>query len=635
MDSEPASFGVLGTLKVPLALGLLQLSTEGRPEKAEAIRVIHHALERGIRVLDTADSYGLNAKDLHYGEVLAREAIESWGGDSSEVRVITKAGLARPKGRWLPSGRPESLRKAVEGSLQAFGVERLFMLLLHVKDYRIPYEDSLGALAELQREGKIEHLGLCNVTVPEVRQAQRHFPVQALQLELSVMSRKAATTGVVALARELGIPFLAHRPLGGHAKVEKLLKNRAMKPLAAKYGVPPHDVAMATLFDLADPVIPLFGATRTASIDASLRALSLKLDASDRKLREKISFEPTAAARVALRPHVIPTDLRPLAPGEAPGEEPEVVLVMGIQGAGKSSRVDPYLAAGYARLNRDQIGGKLDDLVPQLETLLANGQQRVILDNTYPSWISRHLVIRAAHDHGVPVRCVHLATPINEALVNVVLRILGRYGRLLAPDELSELAKTDPNLPPPAALATYAAKFEAPHPDEGFSVVEETPFERRLDPTFPGKGLLLDIDGTLRETASGAIYPTDPADVVLLPNRRETLQGWLDEGYQLFLISNQSGVTSGKVSREAVEACILRTIELLDLPITEVRYCPHKAFPASCYCRKPMPGFGVDLIQKYKLSREDLVMVGDMDSDARFAKTIGATYYPAEEFFAS
>ncbi|MBL4847152.1 MAG: HAD-IIIA family hydrolase [Planctomycetes bacterium] len=634
MGSAPANFGVLGALRIPLALGVLKLSTEGRPERAEAIRVIQHALDRGIRVLDTADSYGLNAKDLHYGEHLVRDAVESWSGDAAEVRVITKAGLARPKGRWLPSGRPESLRKAVEGSLQALGVEQLFMLLLHVKDYRIPFEDSLGALAELQRAGKIKHLGLCNVTVPEVRQAQRHFEVEALQCELSVMSRKAATTGVVALAQELGIPFLAHRPLGGHAKVDKLLKNRAMKPLVKKHGVPPHEVALATLLDLGQPVIPLFGASRTESVDSSLRALTLRLDSDDRTLRAKISFQPTPAALESLRPHVIPTTLRPLVAGEGPGQEPEVVLVTGVQGAGKSSRVEPYLAAGYARLNRDLLGGKLDDLVPQLADLLAQGQQRVVLDNTYPSWIARHAVLRAAHAHNVPVRCIHMATPINEALVNVVLRVLERYGRLLAPDELTALAKSDPNLPPPAALATYMAKFEQPRVDEGFSVVEEAPFTRRPEPTYSGKGLLLDIDGTLRGTFSGAIYPTDPADVVLLPNRRETLQTWLDQGYQLFLISNQSGIASGKVSQAAVEACILRTVELLGLPVTEVRYCPHKAFPTACYCRKPMPGFGVALIQKYELSREHLVMVGDMESDARFADAIGATYHSADEFFA-
>ena len=206
-------------------------------------------------------SYSLDEKDLHYGERLAKKAIESWSGSPDELRIITKAGLSRPKGRWRPNARPERLRASVDGSLQALGVEQLFMLLLHVNDPATPFEDSLGTLAELQRAGKIKHLGLCNVGAPEVYQAQRHFDVTALQCELSVMSRKTATSGLVALCRRLEIPFLAHRPLGGHAKVDKLLKNRAMKPLVKKYGGTPHEAALATLLDLPDPVLPVIGAT--------------------------------------------------------------------------------------------------------------------------------------------------------------------------------------------------------------------------------------------------------------------------------------------------------------------------------------------------------------------------------------
>src|SRR5262249_59916055 len=100
----------------------------------------------------------------------------------------------------VPNGRPDHLRKAVDGSLQALGVEQLFALLLHANDPRTPFEDQLGTLAALQREGKIAHLGLCNVSIAEVRQAQRHFNVRAIQNELSVIDRKSATEGGVALA---------------------------------------------------------------------------------------------------------------------------------------------------------------------------------------------------------------------------------------------------------------------------------------------------------------------------------------------------------------------------------------------------------------------------------------------------
>ncbi len=636
--TDPANrarrFGVLGELEVPLALGLLRLSTQGRPEEAEAIKVIHHALDQGIRVLDIADTYALDEKDLHYGERLAAKALKQWSGPREQVRVLTKAGLTRPKGKWRPNARPERLRSSVEGSLKALGVERLFLFLLHVNDPAVPFEDSLATLAELQRAGKIRHLGLCNVSIAEVEQARRHFEVRALQCELSVMNRKSSKAGLVALAERLEIPFLAHRPLGGHAKVDKLLKNRAMKPLVTKYKVTPHEAALATLLDLPGPVLPLVGATKTASLDSSLRALSLRLDDADRALREKISFAPTSEALRELEPAADPSALPKIEVNAGPGQTPEVVIVMGIQGAGKSSRVDAYLAAGYERLNRDLLGGKLADLLPRLDALLAAGERRVVLDNTYPTRVSRRGVVRTAHRHGVPVRCVHLTTPPREALINVAQRMLERYGRLPGGDELKELAKQDPNLPPPLALARYAQSFEAPGEDEGFGAIERVDFVRRPAPQrYTNKGLLLDADGTLRKTKSGEIYPRSPDDVELLPGRREVLQRWIDEGYKLFIISNQSGVASKKLTAEDAAACLARTQELLDLPVEERLFCPHKSFPVQCFCRKPMPGWGVYLTRKYELAQDQLVMVGDMDSDRRFAEAIGARYFDAEEFF--
>lgn len=632
--TAPPHHGVLGELALPLGLGLLRLSTEGRPAEADAIELIRLALDQGVRLLDTADSYALDDRDLHYGERLVRKALAAWDGPREQVRVITKAGLARPKGRWVPNGRRDHLRKMVDGSLTALGVDRIFMLLLHANDPKTPLEDSLAALAELQREGKIEHLGLSNTSIAEVRQAERHFAVQAIQNELSVIDRNSATDGLVALARQLGIPFLAHRPLGGHSKTANLLKNRAVKPIAARHNITPHEAALAALLDLGPPVLPLIGATKKASLESSLRALKVRLDERDRtELATKITFTPSPATLAATAPPTTPAGLRPLLAGEGPGELPEVVVLMGIQGAGKSSDVARYLERGYERLNRDLLGGDLDDLIPKLADLLAAGRTRVVLDNTYATRVSRYPLIRTAHAHGVPVRCRYLATPIDEAYANVVSRILERHGRLLGPDELKELGKDDPNLPPPAAMARFAASFEPPHTDEGFAVVEELPFVRRPEPQFTRKGLLLDVDGTLRKTKSGEIFPRSPEDVELLPGRREVLQRFIDEGYSLFFVSNQSGVASGTLSKEAADAAFARTIELLGLPIAEVAYCPHPAFPVGCFCRKPLPGLGVALIRNHQLARESMLMVGDMDSDRDFARALGVRYVDAGEFF--
>ena len=119
-------------------------------------------------------------------------------------------------------------------------------------------------------------------------------------------------------------------------------------------------------------------------------------------------------------------------------------------------------------------------------------------------------------------------------------------------------------------MARWAASFERPALDEGFSVVEEIPFVRRPGHAGTVKGLLLDVDGTLRITRSGEIYPREPDDVQLLPGRRDVLQKWVDDGYRLFFVSNQSGIASGNVSREAADACFQRTVELLGLPVAEM-----------------------------------------------------------------
>ena len=619
---------------IPIGLGLLRLTTEGRPDDIDGLAVIHFALNQGIRILDTADVYCLGEQDLHYGEHLARQAVASWKGPSEEVHILTKVGLSRPGGHWIPDGRPEHIRQSVDESLKALDRERLFLLQLHSRDPKVPFDETLSVLAELQSEGKVVHLGLCNVSIGEVKQAQQHFEVASVQNELSLLNRKSAADGVLQLTRDMGIPFLAHRPLGGYAKTSRLAQDAILQPLAQRHTGTPHQVALAAVRDASLNVVPLIGATKMANVRSSIESLRIALDVSDQMaLSMKYSFEPSVSAQAALMPAQLPDGVNQLQSNQGPSSEPEVVLLMGIQGAGKSRLVQTYLEHGYARLNRDELGGKLDDLVPRLQQHLANGQTRVVLDNTYPTRLSRAPVIAAAHAYGIPVRCRHLQTPMIEAQKNIVLRMLERYGMPLGPDEMKMFRKMDPNLPPPQALAKWVGSYEPPSVDEGYSAVDEIPFQRDINPQHTQKGLLLDVDGTIRTTHSGEPYPRHPDDIDIMPNRIETLQQWLDDGYQLFFVSNQAGIAGGQVGHDAVQACLLCTAELLGLPITETVYCPHPHRPVSCFCRKPMPGWGVYLIQRHQLSLEHLTMVGDRDSDTLFAERIGARYYDAEEFF--
>jgi HAD superfamily hydrolase (TIGR01662 family) len=642
MPPEESS-GIFDELEMSLGLGLLRLTTERRLSDIDAVAVIRSALNLGVRVLDTANVYCRGEDDLHYGEHLIRQALRNWSGPKDELRIFTKAGLARPGGKWLPSGRPASLRSAVEGSLQALGVEQLFLLQLHARDPGVPFEETLAALAELQQEGKVEHLGLCNVTAAEIAQAQRHFEIASVQNELSVLNRKSATDGTLAFCEANGIPFLAARPLAGADRTARLAEDPILTGLGQRHGATAHELALAAL--IAAGAIPLVGATRAASVRSAVKAWDIELDESDlMALSMRHSFEPTAGAVAAAAMSSGGANAVGLASSGGvavlkadvgPGAEPEVVLLMGIQGAGKSELVESYVEAGYARLNRDSLGGSLDDLVPRLEQFLAAGQTRVVLDNTYSTRTSRASAIALANAYGVPARCRHLTTSTNDAHINIVSRMLIRYGVPIGPDEMKMFRKADPNLPPPIALQKYSASFEAPNLDEGFAAVDEIPFVRRVDPAYTEKGLLLDVDGTLRRTVSGEFYPRDPHDLEILPDRTEVLSRWVEAGYKLFFLSNQSGIAAGRVAHDAVQSAMLRTAELLGVPITEIVYCPHPSKPVGCFCRKPMPGLGVYLMQRHQLSREHLVMVGDMDSDAECAAAIGATYFDAEEFFSS
>ncbi len=632
--SSKTDFGIFGSLPVPLGLGLLRLSTDGRPSHDESTKLLHDAFDCGVRLLDTADSYCLDNADFHYGEKLAKQAVASWHGPHEDVRIITKVGLVRPAGKWIPNGSPKHICNSVDDSLLALETDQLFLLQLHAKDTRVPFEETLGALSELQKSGKVLHLGLCNVGPAEVRQAMRHFKVASVQCELSVLARKSAVDGMLLLTQELEIPFLAYRPLGGHAKVEKLEKNRVLVPLAVRHNATPFEIALAAVQNASPNVIPLVGATRNLSLLSSVRATSIPLDISDRTaLSIKYSFDAHPDAASAVLPPKPPQCLPTLLPDQGPMNSAEIVLLMGIQGAGKSDLVRFYVDHGYERLNRDLMGGKVDDLIGHLQQLLNAGKTRVVLDNTYPTRISRAAVIRVAHAAGLPVRCRFLETSIEDARINVVNRFLDRYERLLGPADLKELAKQDPNLPPPIALQRWQDSLEKPEWDEGFSAIDHIPFVRRPAKNHTRKGLLLDVDGTLRTTKSGEIYPRHADDVVLLPNRRETLLPWIDDGYLLFFVSNQSGLSSGKLTQSDAENAFQRTADLLALPISEIAYCPHPAFPVGCFCRKPLPGLGVYLIRKYGLDLEQLVMVGDMDSDASFAQGLGAKYIDANTFF--
>ncbi|TMC94321.1 MAG: oxidoreductase, partial [Chloroflexi bacterium] len=178
-----------GDLKVyRLGFGAMRLTGEGiwgpPANKQEAIAVLHRALELGINLIDTADSYGPEVS-----ESLIAEALYPYPKD---LVIATKGGLLRPgPGQWLPDGRPEHLREALEGSLRRLRLERIDIYQFHRPDPRVPFEDSVGELAKMRAEGKIRHVGLSNITIEQLAQAQKIVPIVTVQNHYNLASRES------------------------------------------------------------------------------------------------------------------------------------------------------------------------------------------------------------------------------------------------------------------------------------------------------------------------------------------------------------------------------------------------------------------------------------------------------------
>lgn len=308
----------------------------------------------------------------------------------------------------------------------------------------------------------------------------------------------------------------------------------------------------------------------------------------------------------------------------------EVVLTCGFPASGKSTVIEPYLAKGYKRLNRDLLGGTLDGIVQKLDYMLATGKPDVIIDNTYLTIDSRKPILDIAKKHGMSVRCLYLTTSLEDAAFNNCIRMVKKYGKVLPPEELKK--SKDPNALPTAALFSARKEFEKPSTAEGFSSIELVPFKRVWDDTHINKALLLDFDGCLRVCKSGAHFPCSVDDVEILPRRTEVLKKYKDQGYRLLGVSNQSGIAKGDLTNEQAIACFDKTCELLGMEI-EYAFCPHRVPPISCFCRKPGVALGVEFIMKYKLKPSDCIFVGDMTTDKTFATRCGFQFQDADQFF--
>ena len=260
-----------------IGLGAMPLSVQGRPDEPQAMRTVHAALDAGVTLIDTADAYSVGHDDVGHNERLVAKALATWGGDTSQVLVATKGGHTRPPdGSWALDGSPRHLRAACEASLQALGVEAIGLYQYHRPDPGVPYAESLGALEELRQEGKVRLVGISNADVDQIELALATTQLAAVQNEFSPAFRSSRPE--LELCARHGIAFLPWSPLGGAARAAGLgREHAAFAEVAAERGVSPQQVALAWELAQADVVIPIPGASRSASILDSVAACDLEL----------------------------------------------------------------------------------------------------------------------------------------------------------------------------------------------------------------------------------------------------------------------------------------------------------------------------------------------------------------------
>jgi aryl-alcohol dehydrogenase-like predicted oxidoreductase len=278
MTTQTTTRSLAGTQIYPIGLGAMPMSLAGRPDEAQSIRTIHAALDAGANLIDTADAYCRDESEVGHNERLIAKAIRD---RRDGVLVATKGGHTRPGGDWDLDGSPAHLRAACEASLRALETDRIDLYQYHRPDPRVPYAESVGALKELQDEGKIRWIGLSNVNVDQLEEALGIAEIVAIQNQLSLEFTSPLGKGEVQAATDRDIAFLPWSPLGGIGNAASPGGVNPVKQAAERHGVSPQRVALAWLLWLGPTVIPIPGASRPETITDSLAAAQLELSAEE------------------------------------------------------------------------------------------------------------------------------------------------------------------------------------------------------------------------------------------------------------------------------------------------------------------------------------------------------------------
>jgi pyridoxine 4-dehydrogenase len=265
----------IGDLRVHrLGFGAMRLTGPGiwgpPKDRAEAIRVLQRAVELGVDLIDTADSYG-----PYISEELIREALHPY---PSGLVIATKAGLVRPGPEYNPNaewpivGRPEYLRQECEMSLRRLGLERIDLFQLHRVDPKVPADEQFGLLRDLQREGKVRHVGLSQVRVDQIEEAQRFVPVATVQNRYNLVDR--TSEDVLEHCQGRGIGFIPWFPVAAGKLAEP---GGVVAEVAKATGASASQVALAWLLRRSAALLPIPGTSSVAHLEENCRAATVKL----------------------------------------------------------------------------------------------------------------------------------------------------------------------------------------------------------------------------------------------------------------------------------------------------------------------------------------------------------------------
>jgi predicted kinase len=263
---------------------------------------------------------------------------------------------------------------------------------------------------------------------------------------------------------------------------------------------------------------------------------------------------------------------------------------------------------GYERLNRDLDGGTLKKIARLLDERLTAGAAHIVLDNTYVTRASRYDIVRVASAHAARVRCVHLETPLADAQINVVMRMLERFGRVLEPEELHKRARTDPALLAPHAVFRMQRDLEPPAEDEGFATIERVPFVRQQSGGH-GAGTVIALAALGADAAVGDLLF---AQLSQIPEALPVLvYAWHPDAAADWI----------EALRALVGSAAVATSRSVDVAV-----CPHPGGRPICWCRPPLPAMLLAFGHRHRIDLRISTLIGASTTDAAMARALGMSF---------